>query len=552
MHLASSITSRLAELEHGLHIGSVTWQKLLELAKQWRHLESPGRAESYLRKALYLAPEEAEIWCLLSACLLDQQRLPEALATAQEAIARQPTLIAAQLQLGRCQRYQAHASQLGAINNDWSLFNEIGSELLDQHRQHLTAYGVPIIEPFSVLGFLLSGIDQRLTAQAQVDQFMDQQQLKCLPRPEITPATDGRLRIGYVSADFRDNATGHLLQQMFSHHDRQHFSITAYSIGPHDGSEFRRRIEADVEHFIDLQNMDDDAAAMTIADDGIDLLVDLMGFAGNHRAGIFARRPAPTQICWLGYCMTTGAPWIDEYYADEFVVPAERSKFFSEHIRYFPDCYQVYSPLNLHEMKIERATCNLPENVFVYACFNAVEKVDPAILDCWSEILHAQQDAVLWLLVTNEQQQKHYLERFAKRQIDAKQLVFASMWPKQQHLARLVHVDLFLDTMLCNAHTTASDALFMGVPVLTFPGELMAQRVAGSVCHAAGLPDLIVYSLKEYRQTAISLGKDLQAISHLKQKLADARPRAPLFDLPRFIGNLEQMFENSFHRWSRK
>ncbi len=549
MQLVGSIISRLAELEHDLQSGSVTWKKLLETAALWCRLESPGRAESYLRKALNLAPDEAEIWCLLSASLLDQQRLPEALAAIDEAISRQPSLAAAQLQLGLCRRYQARAVQLGVNRNDWHRFNEISHELLDQHEQHLATYGIPIIESFSALGLLLSGREQRLTAEAQAGGFLDQQGLEKLPRPETRPATDGRLRIGYVSADFRDNAAGHLLHKMFAHHNRQHFSITAYGIGPNDGSEFRRQIESDVERFVDLQYMDDAAAVRTIADDGIDLLVDLMGFAGNHRAGIFARRPAPTQICWLGYCMTTGAPWIDEYYADRFVVPEEQREFFSEEIRYFPDCYQIYSPLEPHKIEIERATCGLPENAFVYACFNAAEKVDPEILDCWSDILHARQDAVLWLLATSEQRER-YLERFAKRQIAARQLVFASMWPKRQHLARLAHVDLFLDTTLCNAHTTASDALFVGVPVLTFPGELMAQRVAGSVCHAAGLPDLVVHSLEEYRHMAIVLGKDSQAVNRLKRRLENARHQAPLFDLPRFVSNLERMFEGTFCRWS--
>lgn len=549
MCLVGSITSRLAALEHDLQSGLVTWKKLLESATLWRRLESPGRAESYLRKALKLAPDEAEIWCLLSASLLDQQHLPEALAAIDEAISRQPSLVAAQLQLGRCRRYQARAVQLAASRNDWHQFNEIGLELLDQHRHHLASHSAPIVEPFSALGFLLSGREQRLTAEAQADRFLDQQRLERLPRPEAKPNTDGRLRIGYVSADFRDNAAGHLLLQMFAHHDRQRFSITGYAIGPNDGSEFRRQIEGDIENFVDLQYMDDVAAAKTIADDGIDLLVDLMGFAGNHRAGIFARRPAPTQICWLGYCMTTGAPWIDEYYADRFVVLEEQREFFSEEIRYFPDCYQIYSPLDLHNIEMERATCGLPENAFVYACFNAAEKVDPSILDCWSDILHARQDAVLWLLATSEQRER-YLERFARRQITARQLVFAPMWPKRQHLARLAHVDLLLDTPLCNAHTTASDALFMGVPVLTMPGELMAQRVAGSVCRAAGLPDLVVASMEEYRRKAITLGKDKQMINRLKRKLAGARHRAPLFDLPRFVNNLERMFEGTFRRWS--
>ncbi len=552
MQGTGSLVSSLAESERMLQNSSVTWKQLVGAAKIWHHLESPKRAEHYLRQALTQAPEEAEIWSLLGTCLLDQRRLAEALAATRAAIVRQPNLIAAQVEFARCQHYRTHEVQLAIQTNNWHLFNESRQELLALHKQYLISHKILIVEPFSALGFLLSGKDLLRTAKTQAVEFLHQQGLKQLSRPKPEPWIDRRLRIGYLSADFRDNAAGHLLHKMFAFHDQERFSITAYTIGPNDGSEFRRQIEGDVERFIDLQYMDDATAAKTIAKDRIDLLVDLMGFAGNHRAGILARRPAPIQICWLGYCMSTGAPWIDEYYADEFIVPQEQRQHFSEEICYFPDCYQIYSPLDLHGVEVKREACDLPENAFVYACFNSVEKVDSEILDCWCEILHARQDAVLWLLATNEQQRKQYINRFSRRNIKENQLVFASMWPKRKHLARLKHVDLFLDTTICNAHTTASDALFMGIPVLTYPGKLMAQRVAGSVCMAAGLPDLVVDSLAEYSRVAIALGGNQQTVHRMKQKLVSAHHQAPLFNLPLFVSHLEKMFEDSFHRWDKQ
>ena len=227
-----------------------------------------------------------------------------------------------------------------------------------------------------------------------------------------------------------------------------------------------------------------------------------MGFAGNHRAGILARRPAPLQVSWLGYCMTTGAPWIDAFIGDSIALPPELEPAFSERVVRLPDSYQVYSGQPF-DRSATRGDFGLPEDAMVYCCFNMPEKIDPAIWTCWMKILAAVPGSVLWLLAGDDTTTQNYRNRAKAVGVDPERIVPARLIPKHEHLARAAVADLFLDTPLCNAHTTASDALWAGVPVLTCPGELFAQRVAASVCGAAGLPDLMVDNLDDYIATAI-------------------------------------------------
>lgn len=534
--------SRLRQLEQQLSASGETPRLLLELARVWRKLGNPETARQYAQRAIQLGECAAGAWNTLGATLVDLREWEQAETAFRRALRLDPGVPHAEHNLALALRQQAWKVHEAARRADWKPFGENGQRLLRLHRARMKQNGGGLIAPFSVLGFHLTPSEQRAAAEAQAREFLAANAISTPASVCSRPPPGDRIRVGYLSADFRNNAAGHLLHRLFGCHDRARFEIFALSYGPEDGSEFRRAIKAGVEHFEELRSLDDEAAAARIRDLGIDLVVDLMGFAGNHRAGILARRPAPLQVSWLGYCMTTGAPWIDAFIGDSIALPGELEPAFSERVVRLPDSYQVCSGQPF-DRGARRGEFGLPDDAMVYCCFNMPEKVDPAIWARWMQILSAVPSSVLWLLVDDETTTNHYRRQVAAAGVDPARIIPATLLPKREHLARAAVADLFLDTPLCNAHTTASDALWAGLPVLTYPGRLFAQRVAASVCQAAGLPDLVVDSLDDYVATAIELGQDLNRIRTLKQKLASARDHAPLFDVSRFARNLEAVFE---------
>lgn len=533
--------SKLAALEKQLENQGEAPDLLLGLARVWRRLSDPAKAARYARRCLELDQVSAPAWNTLGACLMDLEKWSEAEGAFIEALKRDPGFTQAEQNLALALRQQTWDVQTAAQQGDWSAFDTNGKRLLDLHRKRTRQVGLGIVTPFSVLGFHLTAPEQRQAALMQAQELCERDESGSSSL-SLKNSSRGKHRIGYLSADFRNNAAGHLLHQLFARHDRAQFEIYALSYGPEDGSEFRRAIISGVDRFVELRDLSDKDAATAIRALDLHLVVDLMGFAGNHRAGILARRPAPVQVSWLGYCMTTGAPWIDWFIADRQTVPESLAPAFTEKLAYLPHSYQVYSGQAFERGTSARKHFGLPEDAMVYCCFNMPEKVDPTIWAVWMRVLSAVPGSVLWLLCENKVALYNYQKRTAAFNIDPNRIIPAALLPKQQHLMRLELADLFLDTTLCNAHTTASDALWAGVPVLTCPGGLFAQRVAASVCVAAGLPDLIVDSLTEYETTAIQLGKDSGKLRSLRAKLADSRKNAPLFDVESFAGDLERCF----------
>lgn len=510
----------------------------MALARVWRQLRDPAKALSYVRRSLELENGNAPAWNTLGACLMDFERWQEAERAFVEALRQQPGFAQAEHNLVLALRQQTWQVQASVQNGNWSIMDQQGKRLLGLHRNRMEQLGSGIVTPFSALGFHLTAAEQHQAAVAQAQEFLSQNDLS---RPQVSAPNHprGRLRVGYLSADFRNNAAGHLLHHLFACHNSGRFEIFALSYGPEDGSEFRREIRSSAEHFLELGRHSDEEAAELIRSLELDVIVDLMGFAGNHRAGILARRPAPVQVSWLGYCLTTGAPWIDFFIADRFTVPDSLEHAFSEKLLFLPNSYQIYSGQSFRRGSAARRDFDLPESAVVYCCFNMPEKVDHIVWSSWMQILSEVPDSVLWLLCGDDTAITHYRKRAELAGIAPDRIVPAQLLPKQQHLARLELADLFLDTTLCNAHTTASDALWAGVPVLTCPGELFAQRVAGSVCTAAGLADLVVASMSEYETTAIALGNDANKRKTLRAKLDSARNNSPLFDVQRFAADLE-------------
>jgi predicted O-linked N-acetylglucosamine transferase (SPINDLY family) len=352
-----------------------------------------------------------------------------------------------------------------------------------------------------------------------------------------------RLRLGYLSCDFRHNAVGHLTQELFGRHDRTHFEVLAYSYGPDDGSVYRRRFEVDADRFVDVGGLSDEQAARRIHDDGVDVLVDLVGCAGNGRMEIAALRPAPLQVHFLGFPATTGAPFIDYFVSDAVVTPPEEQRSFQERLVLLPDSYQINdSEQPIAEVPPARAGCGLPEPGFVYCCFNAAYKITPSVFDVWMRLLRRVPGSVLWLIETTPGSAENLRREAQERGVPPGRLVFAERTPKPEHLARLGLADLFLDTWPCNAHTTASDALWAGVPLLTFPGEVFASRVAASLLTAVGLPELIAADLGTYEEMAVRLAERPGELAALRRRLSANRLRLPLFDTGRFVRHLERAY----------
>ncbi|GMV60202.1 MAG: hypothetical protein AMXMBFR72_32940 [Betaproteobacteria bacterium] len=372
---------------------------------------------------------------------------------------------------------------------------------------------------------------------------------RALPRGTPAERRPGRIRIGYLSNDFYEHATSYLLAHVLELHDRGRFEIFLYSYGPDDRSPMRRRIEAAAEHFVELREATVPAMAERIRADGIDILVDLKGYTYGSRPEVLGFSAAPIQVNFLGHPGTLGTPLIDYIVTDPVVTPPEAASDYTEKFAYLPDCYQPNDRKRPIGPAVTRAECGLPDRGFVFCCFNNTYKITPAMFDLWCRLLAKVDGSVLWLLDANLQAKDRLRAEARARGVGPERLIFAPKLPLAQHLARLANADLVLDTLPYNAHTTASDALWAGVPVVTCPGETFASRVAASLLHAAELSELIAASLEEYASIALRLAQEPSALAALKEKLRSRRSTCALFDSERYARNLEALYERMFERW---
>lgn len=360
----------------------------------------------------------------------------------------------------------------------------------------------------------------------------------------------GRIRIGFVSADFRMHATSILLVQTLERMDRERFELTLYSHGPDDRSPLRARMVEAVDHFVDCSTMSTVEQAARIREDGIALLVDMSGYTQSSRLSVFALRPAPVQALWLAYPSTTGSDFIDYLIGDPLLTPMAHAEDFSEQLAQLPLTYEPTDERREHPEPLSRDECGLPEDAFVYACFNQSYKITEPVFSRWCRILQQVPGSVLWLLVPQEEIQSALRERAAERGVDPARLIFAPFVSPSQHLARLPQADLFLDTFPYGAHTTCSDALWMGLPVLTQTGRSFSARVAGSLLNAVGLPELAVEDPRDYETLAVRLAEDREALADIRDHLWDQRRDLPLFDNTRFCLEFESLVERIVGHWA--
>lgn len=352
-----------------------------------------------------------------------------------------------------------------------------------------------------------------------------------------------RIRIGYFSSDLCNHATSNLMAGMFECHDRSTFETVAISWSPDNDPEMRRRLEASFDRFIDVSDVSDDEIADLIRRFEIDILVDLKGFTGGSRTRVLGRRPAPIQVNYLGYPGTLGAPFIDYIIADRIVIPDHQREFYSEKVVALPDSYQANDDRRVIADRVfTRGEVGLAPTGFVFCCFNNNYKITPDMFDRWMRILGRVEGSMLWLLEGNAHAAANLRKEAVARGVAAERLVFAPRVSMPDHLARHRLAGLFLDNIPCNAHTTASDALWAGLPVLTILGDTFASRVAASLLHAIGLPELIADSPEAYERMAIDLATDPSRLAALRTRLAANRLTAPLFDTKRFTRHIEAAY----------
>ncbi len=363
-----------------------------------------------------------------------------------------------------------------------------------------------------------------------------------VPLHTLVPARSGKVRIGYLSGDLHMHAVGLLTPELFELHNREQFEITAFCWTPESNQPQRQRILRAMDHVVRLQGVDDTSAARLIAQAGIDVLVDLQGLTSGARPGILVQRPAPVQVSYLGLPGTSAVPGVDWMLADRFVMPPELLPYCTEKPLYLPRCYQVSDRQREVAARPERARYGLPEDAFVFCSFNNNHKFTAEMFGAWMEIVRSVPGSVLWLLADNNTARENMLQEAAAHGVAAERLVFAPRVSPAEYLARFQLADLMLDTFPFNAGTTASDALWMGLPILTRAGRTYISRMAGSLLTAVGLPDLVTHNLADYQKLAITLGNNPARVQSHKRYLAEHGRQSALFDLPQLVRDIEDQF----------
>jgi len=584
VHEALAAFDRVIEMEPG-HAAALHGCGLA-LASLERH----GEALKSLDKALRVAPGNVALLSDYGAALLALGRAEDALAAFDKALIITPDRpdalrqrAAALRALGR--HAEARASEAGAVaavphdaealysraNSLWALGNrEEAVAILERasafnHPRALSKLAIcrlavcdwagadelaaalrrrvaeaNFVDPLTCLAFGFEPSVQLEAAKVCVRMFAP---LAAKPLPISTSVPAGKLRLAYLSANFRQQAVGVSIAELLTRHDRARFEIIGVSYGPNDASDTGARLVNSCDRFHHVASEADRDIARLVNELGVHIAVDLNGLTGGCRPGVLAYRPAPIQVGYLGFAGTTGSEFTDYILADATVLPFDQQPFFTEKIVHLPDCYHANDTTRPIAQTPPRRDLGLPDQGFVFCCFNQSYKIAAPVFDVWMRLLARVQGSVLWLSKTNDLAQANLRRTAAARGVDPERLVFAPWMDKSEdHLARHRAADLFLDTLPYNAHSTAIDALWAGLPVLTCAGTAFAGRVGASLLKAAGLPELVTHGLADYEAMALRLAGDPALLSSLRRKLADNRPACALFDGDRFRRHVEAAY----------
>ncbi len=541
---------------------------LLNRGNALQDLKRPQEALAAYDRALALKPDHPETHYSRGNALRDLKRYEEALAAYDRALAIEPDYVKAHydrgISLWQLKHYPEailHFKKVLAIKPSY----DYASACLLHMQLHCCEWADYDRSVAQVVQGVRAGrrADFPVTFQAISDSAADQLRCSRLCVDEYCPATPqpvwrgeryrhDRIRLAYLSADFRLHPSAFLLAGMFEQHDRSRFETMAISFGDDDPSEMRMRLKGAFEQFIDVNNSSDGEVARLLREREVDIAVDLMGHTQFSRMGILALRPAPVQVNF--FCPgTSGADYLDYIICDRVVIPEAHQAHYTEKVVYLPDTFQANdSQRRIAEHTPSRAEVGLPEVGFVFCSFNNTYKFTPAMFDIWMRLLGQVKGSVLWLQEINAMASKNLLREAVQRGIDAKRLVFAPKVPRlEDHLARYRLADLFLDTLPYNAQTTASDALWAGLPVITCLGTTFVGRVAASLLNAIGLPELITHSLTEYEALALELANHPAQLAEVRARLAQNRATYPLFDTDRFRRHIESAYLTMWERYQR-
>ena len=530
---------------------------LYHLGNALKDLQRFAEALASYDRALALDPSLAAAWTNRGIVLRDLGRPAEAFTSFDCALGLKPDDAAALFQRATLQwaefgRYEPALRDLESVvriapdydyapgnllhlkmyGGDWRGF-EYDKGLIDQG----VRVGKRIVEPFVYQAISESPADLLACAKIHAAQFP--------PAALMQNARHARKRIklGYLSGEFGAQATQYLAAGLYERNDRTEFDIIAFDAGESDGSPMRARLEAAFDRIIPIAGLTDRQAAERIRAEEIDILINLNGYFGRHRMGVFALRPAPVQVNYLGFPGTLGAPYIDYILADPIVIPDQERRYFTEQVVWLPDCYQINDDKRpIANARPDRADQGLPEKSFVFCNFNQSYKLTPETFASWVRLLKQVEGSVLWLSSGYGAFPRHLRQEAERQDVAGERLVFATHQPLDRHLARLSLADLFLDSLPYNAHTTASDALWAGVPLITCRGRAFAGRVAASLLSAAGLPELITENLAAYEALAVTLAREPGLLKGFRDRLALNRATCALFDTDRFRRHIETAY----------
>ena len=502
-------------------------------------LGRPDEAATCYTAAIALLPSVPEPLSNLGAALVETGDFAAALARFEAALALRPDYVEALS--GKVWCFQ-HLCK-------WERLDQASDELLMATESRIAAGQSPALPPFRALCLETTAAQQRRIAEAHARVALAPLASATTLPPSPPRPADDRVRVGYLSGDIQNHATMTLIADLFAAHDRSRFAVTVYSFGTDDGSAARRNAEQDAEHFVDICELGAADAARRIRADGIDILVDLKGYTFGNRAQITALRPAPVQVAWLGYPGTMGLSTVDYIFTDQTISPPGAEDGFTEQPVRLPGSYQINPTFECEPViPRSRVDAGFPEGAPVLCCFNNSYKITSQVFAVWMRVLLAAPDAVLWLLGDRAEAEAALRTAAGSHGIDQTRLVFAPRVGGSAHLARQTCADLFLDTTPVCAHTTARDALWAGLPLLTCPGETFISRVAAGLLAAQGLDQLIMPDIAAYEAEAIRLANDLPTLTALRDTVIRSRASGTLFDTPRFVRGLEAAYTELWRR----
>ena len=515
----------IARLNAALTITPRDPDVLFNLGRALQEIDRDETALTAFDQVLAARPDNADAWYSRGNSLIKLNRLDDAVTDYERALAIAPD-------------HPYAFDALLRVQLDTCNWREVAR--LTEEIPRRVADGKSTVHPFKLLCLPASPAIQLKCAQTWVSNETRDLQM---PVWNFEPRDRDKLRIAYLSADFRVHAVAMLIAELLELHDRTRFEVVAISFGADESSEMRSRIMKSVDQFLEVNAKTDSEIARIINNLEVDIAIDLMGHTRHARIGILASHPAPIQASYLGYPGTTGAHFIDYLIADPIVLPFADQPFYSEKIVHLPDCYQVNDRQRRIAARVpSRRELGLPDQAFVFCCFNNSFKSTAEVFEVWMRLLRRVDASVLWLLECNTVAAGNLRREAQTRGIDPGRLIFAPFASAEEHLARHAAANLFLDTLPYNAHTTASDALWTGLPLATCAGSTFAGRVGASLLHAAGLPELVTRNLEEYEALALKLATEPSLLQSIRRKLAENRLGYPLFDTERFRRHIEAAY----------